>query len=78
MTAEELIETFNETFGLGQWPKSYIVDAETYANCCQYIFNKLAEESLFSSISLYNVILFLGPHKGLVFKNVELILVNDK
>lgn len=43
MTANELRNKFNNEFGLSEWPKTYEVDAETYGNVCQCIFDYLIE-----------------------------------
>jgi len=70
MTTTELRKKFNSQFGIGvDWPKTYEVDAETYGNVCQSIFNNLREKYE------YNVIeISLGEHGGIMFKNVELII----
>ena len=70
MTSNELRSIFNETYGLGEWPKSVIVDHETYANVCQDIFNHIINEDGGPWVHLG-----LGPNNGIMFKNVELILV---
>ena len=72
MTAEELIEKFNSSFGMREWPKAFLVDMETYGNCCQFVFNRLNEATDYLGQSFYY--LALGPNKGLMFKNVELII----
>jgi hypothetical protein len=41
MTSNELRNYFNNTFGLKEkWPATYEVNAETYVNVCQAIFEK--------------------------------------
>lgn len=66
MTATEFIYLLNKTYGLDPWPTVFVVDAETYANCCQYIFNWVNEDS--------RRVVHLGHHaNGLMFKNIELI-----
>lgn len=67
MTANALRAQFNATFGLsGEWPRAYRVDAETYANCCQAVFDNVNED--------FNKTVQLGiEHNGLMFKGVELI-----
>jgi len=77
MTAEELKLHFNRVFGLNEWPKTYEVDAITYANCCQIIFNwKAKNEEVMAVTSRFNIYtISLGNEtNGLMFKNVELIL----
>lgn len=61
---------------LGEWSKSIDVDHETYANVCQDIFEHQFDNSTltihtkeFSQLSIS-----VGPNKGIMFKNVELIL----
>ena len=72
MTADELRSKFNNEFGLGDWPEKYEVDAETYANVCQWIFRHKAIELLPTS-RITVVDISLGPNHGILFKNVELI-----
>ena len=79
MTANELKAYFNSTFELGEWPKTFEVDAETYANCCQKIFTQAEElndieimKSGRGYLSLRKV--HVGEHNGLLFAGVELIL----
>ena len=69
MTAEELIHKLNIDYGMHKWPPVYEVDAETYANVCHYVFNMLA--NYFTDLK---VTVSIGPHHGIMFKNVELIL----
>lgn len=72
MTAEELIRCMNADYNSGPWPDSIEVDAETYANCCKYVF---AKRDVVVRLSDYEVIeLMITPNKNLLFKNVELIL----
>lgn len=78
MTAEELHSHFNRVYGMEyQWPKTYEVDAVTYGNCCQYIFNWANEHNFIDSIGPDYKRLNIAMGKvanGLMFKNVELIL----
>lgn len=81
MTADELVSYFNRVFGLKtRWPKTFEVDAITYANCCQAIFNHIAKngeaEILSNDWILYRITLGKQTN-GLMFKNVELILKGD-
>lgn len=75
MTAQELIKHFNETFGTNKWPEHYVVDHETYANCCQYIFDK-AEFVIIVSPRHLDISVVVGVNRGLMVKNVQLILEN--
>jgi len=71
-TAIELIKWFNEHFGLGiAWPEKIEVKAELYADCCQMIFDTRKELDRHSQDLYY---IALGKNRGLMFKNVELIL----
>lgn len=77
MTAPQLIAFLNTEYGMSQnWPTDLKVDAETYANCCQYIFNYLVGRDV--SVRIGSIIFLhnfnVGPNNGLMFKNVELIL----
>lgn len=81
MTADELRAHFNRVFGITrQWPTTYEVDAVTYANCCQDLFNWVMnhkDESPYLKIHPKHTQLgiALGNSKnGLMFKGVELIL----
>lgn len=71
MTADEFRLRLNELYGIeGDWPETFVVDYETYANCCQYIFDHVADHT--EHEDYYEIA--IGPNKGLMFKNVELIL----
>lgn len=69
MTPNELRNYFNNTYGMNEsWPKQFKVDADTYAQVCQEIFNLVVDHhGPFIEIAL-------GPNNGIMFKNVELIL----
>ena len=69
MTTEELRHKFNTEFEMGEWPKTYGVDHETYANVCQFVFNKKLEAESGPWIPIA-----VGVNGGILFKNVELIL----
>jgi hypothetical protein len=67
--AEELIQYFNNAYGIErEWPKTFEVSAELYGRCCQTIFDRENDKEL--AIKLIK----LGPNRGLMFKNVELII----
>ena len=68
MTTVELRDLFNREFKLEQWPRTYEVDVETYGNVCHSVFT-----SIHSEIPSYPRIA-LGPHNGIMFKGIELIL----
>ena len=76
MTTQELRKTFNDTFGLTDWPEKYEVDHETYANVCQELFSWKAERVFANNIEegIKWIEVSLGPNNGVIFKNVELIL----
>ena len=74
MTADELAHLFNTEFGLhDQWPRSYKVDGDTYANVCQRIFEYAIKTGPYREITI-----FIGPNNGIIFKNVELILTHER
>lgn len=86
MTAQELRKLLNDEFGLGQWPNAYEVDHETYANVCQDIIeHKFNEDTLFwntveDGIREWDfkiISIAVGMNKGIMFKNVELILRSE-
>lgn len=78
MTADELRLYFNDILSRGgdpdglprSLPSIYEVDHETYANVCQYIFDKKADE-----VNQHIIHIALGLNKGIMFKGVELILI---
>ena len=72
MTINELRSKLND-FGLNEFPKTFEVDAVTYANVCQGLFNHL-EKCHFRESDLQAITVSLGPNNGIMFKNVELIL----
>ena len=83
MTTSELRRLFNNEFGLQEWPLTYEVDHETYANVCQSIFEHQTESNslYWSSIEdgekkpdIHVIGVSIGLANGIMFKNVELIL----
>lgn len=77
MKAEELIKHLNDRYGMkDDWPPFITVDAETYGYCCQAVFDyyisKMIKDRLPHERMLLSVT--VGPKKGLLFKNVELIM----
>lgn len=78
MTGEELAEYLVSTYGIGSYPKTLNVNASTYANACQFMFDKLSSKyDLFPSnlAPYYAIPISVGlAGKGLMFKSVELIL----
>lgn len=81
MTASELKSLLQERFGIqDNWPPTFVVDAETYANICQSIFDtKIIMEGLHEIRGgLAEIPIIVGPVKnGIMFKNVELIIRHD-
>lgn len=73
MTYQELSHHFNTTFGFGDWPKTFEVDHETYANICHNIFKHVWPRER-PSDSLIILEISVGKNYGIMFKNVELIL----
>lgn len=81
MTAPELISLFNRTFGINPWPSTFEVDADTYANCVQFIFDKAYEYpgDIVQHVHGQKIkVISLGENNGLLFKGVELILQGYK
>lgn len=75
MTADEFARKLNLTYGLNNpWPKLLIVDADTYAHCCQAAFDKAVPAEDYR-LAFY---VKLGPSRGLYFKSVELILEEEE
>jgi hypothetical protein len=76
MNSDELAAHFDNEFGLTEWPKVYYVDAYTSASVCQAIFNWKVTEGFYAKRGTKEVFIevAIGPHNGIVFKNVELIL----
>jgi len=87
MTADQLRRVLDNEFGLKKWPKTYQVSPETYANVCQQVFEKQFEqEDLYwdtndmseqkSDVKILSIAVGKA-NKGIMFKNVELILVRS-
>lgn len=73
MTASELATELSDKFGMSKWPDHYEVDAETYANVCQHVFDGLVVDGNFGTFKRVKG-LSLGQNNGIMFKNVEIIL----
>lgn len=78
MTADALARHFNQTFGLGEWPQTYAVDFETYGHVAHTLLTRWYETTGTAEIAIgdpgvVSICLSVGPHKQLLFKNVELI-----
>lgn len=76
MTANELIVKLQNEYGITKkWPDKYEVDAETYSNCCNFIFQYQMSMILVNTAFGRSIInIAIGPNQGLMFKNIELIL----
>ena len=78
LTVEQFTRMLNTNYGMKEWPKELIVDAETYANCCQAVINHADEKDLGGFETWFGfyrgVKIAIGNHNGIIFKNVELIL----
>lgn len=72
MTASELRDKMNNEYGLSPWPKTLEVDAETYRNVEKLVWEE-SEDYLGDEPDIRWVA--HGPNGGIMFKNVELILV---
>jgi hypothetical protein len=80
-SAKELREYFNKEFGINkEWPRTFYVNSETYADCCQEVFDwhiitqKHHRIANLDSEPYHKIELSLGLNNGLKFKNVELLL----
>ena len=84
MTTEQFRRMLNSNYGIkSAFPKEMLVDADTYANVCQAVFNRQVTENEDTLPITYGdvdgpkgwcISLCLGVHNGIMFKNVELIL----
>ena len=72
MTAAQLRELFNRSFNLNKWPKTFEVDAHTYACVCQEVLRRAPTMTNIGDVNIVKV--STGKHGGIMFKNVELIL----
>lgn len=71
MTLSELLRELNNTYGMCRpWPKSKVVDADTYGHVVHEIISATAQGG--------QVTLYLGPRKGVLFRGVELVLDNKE
>lgn len=81
-SAKELRDYFNKEYGITKkWPRTFYVNSETYADCCQEVFNWFLDRKDYYRLGsnengqYYMIHLPLGTEKGgLKFKGVELIL----
>lgn len=72
MTTEELAKKMNTEFSMTKWPAFMEVDHETYANVCHTILSeKVMNAGGYVAIAI-------GNKRGLMFKNVQLILTKKK
>ena len=67
MLAEELIRQLNVRYGLTKWPETFEVNTETYAYACLHVIKHLQESREPA------IVIRFGPHRGLMFKGIELI-----
>ncbi len=74
MTANELRQKLNHEYGFTK-PDHLDVDADTYANACQAIFDSVDEGD---GEFVKETRVAFGINNGLMFHNVELILMQDK
>lgn len=74
MTAKELNKHFVKTFGFNPWPETFEVDAETYGNVCQAIFDDALEYQFPVLSDAFRLHIAVGRNNGIMFKNVELLL----
>jgi hypothetical protein len=84
MTVEELRRSLQDQYGLHtKWPDRLHVDADTFAHVCESIFNRAVENTdpdcgvnCNLKVGGYYIIdnLALGPHRGIMYKDVEISL----
>ncbi len=75
MTEPELRNLLNDAWGIHDpWPPQLEVDADTYGHVCAVIFTKL--QVRYTESRNY-IKLSIGPNKGIMYKNIELILNNN-
>ena len=67
MTVADLLDIFNNTYGLKHWPNIYEVDHDTFANVCFHIFRHHTTAPQQISVAL-------GSHAGIMFRGVEIVL----
>lgn len=70
MTTAQLGHKFITDFGTNRWPKSFEVDADTFANICNDYF--LSQKVMGEHWETIHVT--IGPNGGFMFKGVELLL----
>ena len=76
MTTHELREKFNNEFGIETWPKTFEVDADTYANVVQDLFNYHKSKYNYTMLeyNIWSLNIIVGSNNGVLYKGVELIL----
>jgi hypothetical protein len=74
MTSQDLVKELNEKYGIDKhWPKKYLVDTDTYANCCNAVFSwALERQTIMRAGDTQFISVAIGPNGGIMFKNVEL------
>ncbi len=81
MTAQELMKTINEYISVAgienPLPDHLDVDAVTYANICQYVFDNHQEATITSKF-VKHIEIAIGMNNGIMFKGIELILKETK
>ncbi len=75
MTSNQLRDLLNKEFGIDKWPSYYEVDADTYANVCQTLFQDGVNKAEHWNNYCWIIPVYVGNYNnGIMFKNVELIL----
>jgi hypothetical protein len=76
MTPTELRLHMNELYGPQPWPKVHHVDAETYGNVCQEVFDYLIHKHAYNLEAGmgYHLDISVGFNGGLMYRNVELVI----
>ncbi len=84
---DELRQYFHNAYGMEtEWPKTFEVSAELYGRACQFVFDQqdLTKELYWDVVKdgkpqewLIMKNISLGPNRGIMFKNVELIIKKE-
>jgi hypothetical protein len=75
MTVNELRDKINEQLSNHSGYSQMHVDHKTYANVCQFIFDKIAESDNTGSIERISIA--IGLNNGIMFKGFELLLDHE-
>lgn len=83
MTAQELITMMNDSWGMNQWPRQIEVNKDTFYNVFEFLLKGKIKNGDFYRLGngeigqYYEIHLQMGVNKGILFKNVELLVTED-